>query len=345
VSTAFGGLLRAHREWAGLTQQCLASMTAVSERAIRDLEQGRARRPRPVTVRLLADGLALRDGARAAFVAAARGVGSFTPPLPLAGLLGREAELAVLAELLAADGDRVVTLTGVAGVGKTRLATEAAARLPGPVTWCGPGVRPPVPSDGTVLVLDGVSEPRAAVAGLLRHRPLLRMLCTAPAPLGLPGERVVPLLPLPVPDGPVGAADSPAVRLLLRHIRALDPQFRLDGTTVAAVAGICVLLDGHPGALERAGTACALRSVHVVHQRLAAGPVADLSASLALLAPAERRLLDRLAALAGPWSLDEADADPAAVHTLLRHGLLRRRGPARFQVLGLVRVAPQPVGA
>ena len=72
MSTPFGGLLRAHRERAGLTQRTLAVRTAVSERAIRDLERGRACRPRLVTVRLLADGLGLCGGARAVFLAAAR---------------------------------------------------------------------------------------------------------------------------------------------------------------------------------------------------------------------------------------------------------------------------------
>lgn len=320
MSTTFGGLLRTHRERAGLTQRHLADLTTLSERAIRDLECGRARRPRPATVRLLADGLTLRAEKRAAFLASARG----TVPPP--GLLGRDAELAVLAELLGEDGDRLVTITGVGGVGKTRLAMAAATRLPGPV-----------------LVLDA-AEPAAAAKQL----PRTRLLCTARAPLGLPGERVVPLLPLAVPAGHdlAEVADSPSARLLLRHIRALDPGFRLDRTTVAAVAGICALVDGLPAALERAGDACALRSVHLVHRRLADGAGPDLSDTLSLLGMAERELLTRLSGFAGPWSVDDTGADPAAVRTLLRHGLLRRAGQARFQVLGLVRPSrAQPVGA
>lgn len=332
MSTTFGGLLRAHREWAALTQQHLAELTTLSERAIRDLERGRARRPRPVTVRLLADGLALRGGARAAFLASARDTGPVTRSVP--GLLGRDAELAVLAELLGDDGDRVVTITGVGGVGKTCLAMAAAARLPGRVVWCEAGESPSAPPAGAVLVLDG-TRPDVAAA-VLRDRPGARLLCTARAPLGLPGERVVPLLPLDVPQGTdlAEVAGSPSVRLLLRHIRALDPGFRLDRDTVEAVAGICVLVDGLPGALARAGEACSLRPVQLVHRRLADDPGPDLSVSVVL---PERDLLTRLSRLAEPWTVDEVGADPAAVHTLLRHGLLRRTGAARFQVLGLLR--------
>jgi transcriptional regulator with XRE-family HTH domain len=333
--SAFGGLLRAHREWAGLTQRHLADLTTLSERAIRDLECGRARRPRPATVRLLADGLDLRGGVRTAFLASARDTAPVTPGT---GLLGRDEELSVLAELLGDDGDRVVTITGVAGVGKTRLAMAAAARLPGPVVLCEHDDTPP----GAVLVLDGPSP--AVAAAVLRNRPGARLLCAARAPLGLPGERVVPLLPLGVPEG-TGLAEvaaSPSARLLLRYIRALDPGFRLDPSTVEAIAGICVLVDGLPGALARAGEACALRPVHLVYRRLADDP-GDLSASLELLPGPELALLDRLSRRTEPWTVDEVSADPAAVHTLLRHGLLRRSGPARFRVLGLVQ--PQPVGA
>lgn len=335
MSATFGGLLRTHREWAGLTQRHLADLTTLSERAIRDLECGRARRPRPATVRLLADGLDLRGGVRAEFLASARDTGPVTTG---SGLLGRDAELSVLAELLGDDGDRVVTVTGVAGVGKTRLAMAAAARLPDRVVWSDSDDAPP----GAVLVLDGPSP--AVAAAVSRNRPGVRLLCTARAPLGLPGERVVPLLPLGVPEGTglAEVAESASARLLLRHIRALDPGFRLDATTVEAIAGICVLVDGLPGALARAGEACALRPVHLVHRRLAEDP-GELSAGLELPPGPEHDLLDRLSRLTEPWTVDEVDADPAAVHTLLRHGLLRRSGRARFRVLGLVQ--PQPAGA
>ena len=57
--TPFGTLLRAHRSASGLTQQELASQVGLSVAAIRDLEQGRRLRPRPVSLRGLARALGL----------------------------------------------------------------------------------------------------------------------------------------------------------------------------------------------------------------------------------------------------------------------------------------------
>jgi predicted ATPase len=182
------------------------------------------------------------------------------------------------------------------------------------------------------------------VPGLLRRYPELRVLVTSIAPLS---EHVVPLVPLDV-----DARDADSVRLLVRRIQALDPGFRLDRHTASAVAEVCRWCDGHPGALEQAGTWCGLWSVDEVVRMLPAGLPdgrGDLTAavgrSLLALSAAERRLLTRLTAIPGSWTVGEAAAvtrgDPVgvghAVHALLRAGLVRRTGPARFQVLELVR--------
>lgn len=70
VQRKFGELLKAHRTKRGATQRQLADLSTVSIRAIRDLESGRAHRPRRDTVRLIADGLGLRGRERADFEAA-----------------------------------------------------------------------------------------------------------------------------------------------------------------------------------------------------------------------------------------------------------------------------------
>lgn len=74
-TSKFGSLLQFHRLRAGLTQQQLADFSALSVRAIRDLEHGRVERPRQDTVRLLADALRLSADSRAVFLDAARPAG------------------------------------------------------------------------------------------------------------------------------------------------------------------------------------------------------------------------------------------------------------------------------
>lgn len=203
----FGKLLRLTRTRRGMTQRQLADLSTVSVRAIRDLESGRASRPRTDTVRLIADGLGLRDAARSDFESAARAepqAGGL--PAPLGLMLGRDTERAELRALLASGTQRLVTLTGLAGVGKTRLAIDVAAQLRDAdgfdAVW-GADLGA-VRAGPTVLVLDGADQhtPLDEVIALLHHRGQLRVLCTARAPLGVPGERAIPLGPLAVPTAP-----------------------------------------------------------------------------------------------------------------------------------------------
>jgi transcriptional regulator with XRE-family HTH domain len=132
-------LLKTYRSSSGLTQQQLADLTTVSVRTIRDLELGRATRPRRETLRLLADGLRLPSADRTALVLAAEetaghqispGVGAaIAPPAAINSLVGRDEELRVVTELLTTGGERLVTLVGLSGVGKTQLALEVATAL------------------------------------------------------------------------------------------------------------------------------------------------------------------------------------------------------------------------
>ena len=71
---SFGVFLRAHRHRALLSQEQLAARAELSERAVRDLETGRVRSPRPDTARLLADALQLTGPERESWFAAAREV-------------------------------------------------------------------------------------------------------------------------------------------------------------------------------------------------------------------------------------------------------------------------------
>ncbi|WP_156755305.1 helix-turn-helix domain-containing protein [Actinokineospora pegani] len=149
-ASRFGRLLHGHRARVGLTQRELADLSTVSVRAIRDLEQGRARKPRQDTVRLVSDALRLGVQARGELERAAHQgragvtVGADYPvemaPAPVVDgvLVGREREVASLMGEL--ESARLVTVVGLRGVGKTRLVAEVAGRLHGdgvPVLWVG----------------------------------------------------------------------------------------------------------------------------------------------------------------------------------------------------------------
>lgn len=139
----FGARLKSYRLRAGLTQEELAEQASLSVRALSDLERGVRRMPRQDTLALLAEALHLSAEERVHLLASvprhrgsARPVreveGAATPfpwPVPLTRLIGREREESGAAHLLRQEEVRLLTLTGPAGVGKTRLALQLAESL------------------------------------------------------------------------------------------------------------------------------------------------------------------------------------------------------------------------
>jgi predicted ATPase/DNA-binding SARP family transcriptional activator len=227
-------------------------------------------------------------------------------PKRLTSFLGRGEELAALDRLLGQA--RLVTLTGVGGVGKTRLAVELAAcvleRFPDGV-WLADlaGVSEPelVPSqvmeslgvrqsgdmpviealryrlrsEELLLVLDNcehlLDSCAPLAAELLGGSPGLRIVATSREPLGVPGEAVFAVPPLAVPAESAEAAAmamSPAVRLFLD--RAAAARTGSDSlATPETVAGICRALDGLPLAIELAAARASALSVAEIETRLA----------------------------------------------------------------------------
>src|SRR5215468_2788893 len=131
-----GALLRGWRMQAGLSREQLAERAGLSPQAIGAIEQGVRRRPYPHTLAALAEALELAPDDRSALLQAATPAPPKTStaappprlPVPTSALIGREAELASLCEVLRPEPGhaRLVTLVGPVGVGKTRLALAAA---------------------------------------------------------------------------------------------------------------------------------------------------------------------------------------------------------------------------
>ncbi|MGI5243778.1 BTAD domain-containing putative transcriptional regulator [Dactylosporangium sp. CA-139066] len=216
-------------------------------------------------------------------------------PAPLTRLVGREAELERLAGL---RGARLVTLLGAGGAGKTRLALEAARRdgreacfvdlsrvedgalVPHAVAGAlglregglapaggGDPVRPlagALAERDLLLVVDNCEQVLDAAAGLLRELlgrcPGLAALATSREPLGLTGEVLVPVGPLP---------PQTAVRLFAERAAAVRAGFAVDDANAAAVRRIVGLLDGLPLAIELAAARLRQLGVDELAERLA----------------------------------------------------------------------------
>jgi predicted ATPase/DNA-binding XRE family transcriptional regulator len=313
-------------------------------------------------------------------------------PRPLTSFVGRERELDAVVRLLRTK--RLLTLVGTAGVGKTRLAMEAVRHLgseleeefmlvelapldaPALVAQAvAAAVGVPEQAgrsliDGLVNALGGrpmllgldncehlVDASARLVDALLRACPEVRILATSREPLGVPGEVVWQVAPLPLPtrEELEVLASSDAVRLFVVRAEAVQPRFALTAANAGAVAQVCRRLDGLPLAIELAAARVAAlaprdmadRLDHALGllvggDRIAAPRQRTLEAAIAwsydLLAVDERPLFERLAVFAGGFSLDGAEAiaaDGAATPDAL----------ARLVSKSLVQAEPQVDGS
>jgi predicted ATPase/DNA-binding CsgD family transcriptional regulator len=213
-----------------------------------------------------------------------------TPDLPmsLTTFVGRERELDELGSLFRA-GKRLVTLVGIGGIGKTRLALELA-RSASDLGWAkvylvelasladpglvagsvlesvgGESSRSPLQAAAeylreanALLVLDCcehvLDAARGAAEVLVRRCPSVTVLATSRSPLEVAGELAWPVPSLSMQqrghDGAAGASD--AARLFADRAGHVQPGFELSGDVAAAVEAIVRRVDGIPLAIELA---------------------------------------------------------------------------------------------
>jgi predicted ATPase/DNA-binding CsgD family transcriptional regulator len=289
-------------------------------------------------------------------------VGHGRLPAEVTSFVGRRRELAETRRLLSSS--RLLTLTGVGGVGKTRLAVRMAAEvrrtfadgvwfvelaaLGDPAllghTLAGALELSQVSADPTadlaeyledkhlLLVLDNCEHLAEAcavlVSKLLSAAPRLRILATSRHVLGVEGEQVLVVPPLPTPPAEAPPADADqyeSLVLFTDRVRAVVPSFTIDDTNRAQVIEICRELDGVPLALELTAVWMRTLSLQQIIDRLEdrfrllaggrqAAPArqqaleAAIGWSYDLCSPAERMLWERLSVFAGGFDLEDIEA-------------------------------------
>lgn len=321
-------------------------------------------------------------------------------PSDLTSFEGRRSDLSNVKQLL---GDtRLLTLTGFGGVGKTRIALRAARELtrshPDGVAWVeladlrDPRMLrqsvvealglPELPGRDTwavalqhiagtrmLLVLDNCEHVLLDVAEmvdeLLRHSSGLRVLATSRQTLGVPGETVLCVAPLPVP--PKERADEagvaslfPSLALFRERAAAVVPGFELTADNQAAAVELCRKLEGIPLAIELAAVKLRVLGLEDLVERLDArlevlryssrtGPSrhrtieATIDWSYDLCTDDERTLWARASVFTGGFGVDAAEI-VCAGESLPRHavldvlqGLLEKSIISRTETQGQVR--------
>lgn len=276
---------------------------------------------------------------------------------PKTSFFGRDREVAELRQVLGpeASGPRLVTLCGLGGTGKTRLALRCRQDLFEDYAgraWFSSLVGleelpqlydalisalavPPSESDPlgaltqgigkapAVLIMDNLEQivpaARTAIRGLLSACPGLRVLATSRIPLDIEGERISPVLPLQMPADfrDLNALrENPSVQLLVEAAQSVRPGFAVTPANAQSILLLTLRLEGIPLAIELAAAKLgALTPAQVI---ASIGRRIDLSSAKAPVREEHRSLRTII-----EWSLGlltEAEREAFAILGICRGG-------------------------
>ena len=307
----FGSWLKTRRKRLDLTQESLANLVGCSVSAIRKIENDE-RRPSKQIAELLATHLEIPPEEQSLFLKIARGEGSslrlknasirpetwsaisesFSPlsniPVSPTPFIGRGNEIETLTQMLADPHYRLITILGVGGIGKTRLAMEISrahlafdehvyfvqltpistsdAILPaiasvlniptGNTDELKPRLLGYLREKNTLLVLDNfehIMDGAPLLSEFLQYAPKLKFLVTSRERLNLQGEWTLELSGLSVPpNADEGLAMYDALQLFESHAQRIQSGLKLVGSEREAAIRICQRVDGMPLAIELA---------------------------------------------------------------------------------------------
>ncbi|MBE2197787.1 MAG: hypothetical protein IAE79_04190 [Anaerolinea sp.] len=351
---------------------------------------------------LLAQELGVAPSAEMAELAARLATAVTQPPaLPTfpTPFVGRQPELARVQQQLADLSCRLLTLVGPGGIGKTRLALQAAqdrwadflhgiyfislAELPTAAAFMSSlaaalnsaldNAQPAAPQllaalhhrelllildNGEALLTPATLSAAEFVVEMLQHAPQLTILVTSQERFNFPGECIVEIGGLPLPEGGGSSVGNAAVTLFRAGAMQVDPNFTLTPANLPIIAAICHLVDGLPLGIELAAAATA----HYALAAIASGIAADvdflsseqadkplrqrsLRAAFAYtwqrLLSGEQVTLQRLSGLGESFSLATAvtvtQATPQQLLALVDKSILRLLPDGRYQVYPLLR--------
>lgn len=279
-------------------------------------------------------------------------------PAEVTSFVGRRDELATAKRLLPTT--RVLTLLGPGGMGKTRLSRQIGQMVarafpdgvwlveladlqdPNLVTLAVaealalrdestaplPRLTEFLENKRLLLILDNcehlIDECAVLVGRIIATTPDVRVLATSREVLGIPGEQVMPVPPLTMPEGDA-PGESDALTLFIERASAANPSFQVTPGNRPVLSEICRRLEGMPLALELAALRLRMFTPEQILDRLddtmgllSAGPrtaperqqtiEGAIRWSYNLCTPAEQRLWEQLSVFAGGFDIEAAEA-------------------------------------